>query len=225
MRSSLVENPDDRLPPEVLRSVGRRDHVMAGFSWSGWCPKHGYEPPDAPAMLVVTLPSGGHSFHLGLGRSGTPRCDDPGTTSSLGIGQFVPLKMDPPRRSRLPLHVSILGSGLDKEPPVARRGEGVHLNVRLRNMSARPFRFRSCPVYEIAGVLRARDSEVSPERNQKFILNCRSVGTIAPGGRVVFEIVARVPQDAQVGRNYVDWILAPDTYLPPWGSAPITVER
>jgi hypothetical protein len=177
-------------------------------------------------MLVVTLPSGGRPFHLGLRRWATPRCDVPGATSILGVGPFVAVKPDPPRSSRLPLHVSVLGSAYGKKPAVVHRGDEFHFKVRLRNPSSQPFRFERCPVYEVGGFFREGvDNELSQDRNQEFVLNCASVGTLDPGERVVFAMVIRVPRKAQLGRNFVNWVLAPRTYLPPFESAPVTVVR
>jgi hypothetical protein len=66
--------------------------------------------------------------------------------------------------------------------------------IALVNISRRPFRFRGCPVYV-----------QSLDRKDAYVLNCRSVGTIAPRSRAVFEMRVRAPE--RVGPDALFWWL------------------
>ena len=50
------------------------------------------------------------------------------------------------------------------------------------------------------------------------------MGALAPGEHALFAMVMHVPRDAWLGRNFFDWILAPDTYEPAWEMTPVFVE-
>jgi len=120
----------------------------------------------------------------------------------------------------LPLAVEIIGAPAGKEPKaVARRGTAFHYRIALRNTSRRPFRFESCPTYEELWV----DGNLGPK--ETFVLNCRPVGTLRPQEHAVFEMVLEVPREARLGPHGFTWMLAPETYEPPWAPGSVLVTR
>ena len=150
-----------------------------------------------------------------------PRCDVPGP-SWLGMTGFLPTERYPDASSHLPLAASIVGSARDKGSKETRfrltAGEPFRYRIALRNVSKRPFHFRSCPVY-LEGL-------ASLSRYQRHVLNCRPVGTLAAGGQVLFEMVFHVPTDAPAGNNGLGWELGPKTAQPtPFADAPVRVTR
>jgi hypothetical protein len=100
----------------------------------------------------------------------------------------------------------------------ARRGGVLRYAVALTNVSARTFRFRSCPIYL---------QQLSPgtRRPERHVLNCRPVGVLRPRARAIFAMVLRVPVAAPLGANGLFWELAPRTYLPPSADARVLVTR
>jgi hypothetical protein len=80
--------------------------------------------------------------------------------------------------------------------------------VTLTSMIHHRFRFSSCPIYwEQAYSGRAANSEF-------HYLNCRAVGTIAPGASVVFEIRMHIPKDIPLGNDLLQFDLGGDTVNP-----------
>ncbi len=97
-------------------------------------------------------------------------------------------------------------------------GRPFHFRVALTNTSKRPFRFKSCPVY-LEGLS-------SMFRHERHVLNCEPVGTIAPGRRVIFDMVFHAPANAAIGNNGLDWELGWKTaQLGPFADVPVRVSR
>lgn len=86
----------------------------------------------------------------------------------------------------------------------------------MKNTSKHSFRFRRCPSYY---------EELLGTATLTYTLNCRSVGTIAPGESVLFAMELRVPRHAPLGNNGLIWELAPHTYNPPNTIAAVFVAR
>jgi hypothetical protein len=104
-----------------------------------------------------------------------------------------------------------------REPGLhVRAGHDLHYTVALKNTSRQPFRFDGCPSYE-----QSADFADDPTRPVKhaFVLNCGATKSLAAQERVLFEMVLRVPPNANHGVHSVSWLLAPQTYLPPWDAA------
>jgi len=175
-----------------------------------------------PVTIVLRFPR-----HLGALRvrpdeeSRIPECNSPRKPNVLTWTSFLPRELEPPLSSQLPLSAAILVHGrpaaeLLKPFPHVRAGHDLHYTVSLRNFSRRAFRFGRCPSYE-----QSADFADDPTNSVKnvFILNCGAVKSLVPRERVLFEMVLRVPPNAKPGVHSVSWMLAPQTYLPPWDAA------
>ena len=102
--------------------------------------------------------------------------------------------------------------------PHWRRGATAVFYLGLRNVSRRRFRFGPmCPTY-VEGAGLGLPGEL-------HLLNCRPVGTLSPGERVVFEMRVRIPATAPLGRDGLIWVLAPASYQPPLAVGAIFVRR
>src|SRR5262249_12880678 len=136
-----------------------------------------------------------------------PGATRPGSATFLGVSRFTPRAPDP-KPAHLPLRVRIQGGKLEAKTELrsfeAWPSKPLRYHVAIKNVSSRPFRFRRCPIYQ--ETLVDRDENWPTEW---FVLNCKPVGTLAPGERAVFEIVFHVPSDAHPGRAGITWSLAP----------------
>jgi hypothetical protein len=214
MQYQLKPDPVD--PGVPLPALGALQHGQSAFVavwWSNWC------GDSRPTRIGFTLPSG-EELVFPLDKSS--RCDAPSAPSTLGVGQPAPRAPQPLPASRLPLRAEIVETfrqGPKVIPGVrARRGGVARFRVALTNVSRRPFRFgRTCPTYEEGTGL--------DKPRELHVLNCRPVGVMAPGARVVFEMRVRVARDARLGRTSLTWELAPDTYLPPFAGGLLVVSR
>ena len=108
--------------------------------------------------------------------------------TSVSVGAFAP----PPRPERGPKRWP-LRAALEL-PHHAHRGRSLEFRVRLTNVGTRPFRFPWCP-----------DMSFTPEKNVGT-LNCRPMGTLAPGDSARFAMRLRVPRNAP-RRLAVEWNL------------------
>jgi hypothetical protein len=179
--------------------------------WSNWC------GDPAPTRIGLMLRS---STELTFPLSGQARCDAPSAPSMLGFGGPEPRAAQPGPATRLPLAAEIVERQAvgPKLTPTAhgRRGGTAIFHVALRNESHRLFRFGpTCPTY-VEGMGLELPSEL-------HLLNCRPVGTISPGERVVFEMRIRVPATTPLGHDPLTWTLAPASYLPPLAAGVIVV--
>jgi hypothetical protein len=185
--------------------------AQAGITiwWSNWCapgnPGGGNLSPP-PTGLELILPQGG-SVRLKV--TGAPRCDAPSEPSRLAVGSFQPLVPQPPASTRLPLRLRF-----DRTAYRVTAGTTLHyqVTVMVTSTARRPFRFRSCPIYfeQLGG---SRPYEL-------HYLNCRPVGTLAPGGSAVFAIELRVPPRTRPGRFGLLFELGLGTYQPVQTPAP-----
>jgi hypothetical protein len=190
--------------------------------WRNWCgpnskPASGPGPP--PDGLVLTLAHRGGEIRMRTyPQRIAPRCDAPGA-SSLQISGFLPSERYPQPSSHLPLAASIVGNRPGKEMRFrVPAGRPFHYEVALRNVSKRPFRFNTCPTYA--------EGLASTLRGERYVLNCRPAGTLAPGERALFEMVLHIPADAPAGNNGLSWELGEKTYQPsPFASAEIRITR
>jgi len=200
--------------PSSLRALALGRAAAVELFWGNWC------PPDTavttagtpPEALVLVLPAGRGELRLPLQRA--PRCDAPGAPSSISVTPFLRRGRYLPGSSHLPLAAAFFGvpgpqSKLTPPALHVRRGGLLRYMISLTNISTQPFRFKSCPVYveDFAGTGKAI--------REFWVLNCRPMGTLRPGGRAVFAMVIHIPRDAALGLHVIFWELAPRTYLPP----------
>ena len=208
----LPEQAEPAVLAPSLRALRPGESAFVRIWWSNWC---GERPPT---RLAVRLPSG-NVIVLTLD-AGAPRCDVPASPSSLAVGPLEPRPAQPKRSTRLPLTAAIVEQERLGAKVVAsvhgRRGRSASYHVALTNTSSRVFHFGArCPIYvEGTGL----DQPV-----ELHVLNCRRVGTIASGSRVVFEMRIRIPPGLRPGRHALTWELAPASYLPPFAGGTIVV--
>jgi hypothetical protein len=174
--SAYSQDPINRAALSSLRALGPGKEARVELWWmQSWC-------GNPPAKLRVTLLAG-RSTKTFL-NNGAPRCNDPAarqsTITHLGVSTWVPVLLEPPA---LPLRVQLLGRKGSHGFVVyhVRRGHVLRYQVAVTNVSKKPYTFGRCPFYE-----------VTLDRAQAFVLNCRPVGTLAPGARAVFEMRMRV---------------------------------
>jgi hypothetical protein len=213
-----------------LRALSRGDAEVIGINWASWCGpgsrrNGGRESGAAPDGLAVIL-SDGNRVVMPLRIHNPPWTDDPVTpgcygnpgSASLSITTFWVM-----RRSkltvRLPLHATIPGVKFVNNKLVGpqyrvRQGAVLHYVVALTNTSKRPFRFHTCPPYyeEITSVALYSANASIHQRNATlpraaYVLNCRRVGTIAPGATVRFAMKLPIPKNAYLGRSALRWVL------------------
>jgi hypothetical protein len=189
-------NAADVLPPPFsVRALPHARTARVQIWWSNWCASR---PPTA---IELTMPSGG-SVRLKV--ASAPRCDVPDSPSTATVGTFAPLVPAPRQSTRLPLRVSF-----DRASYRVSAGTVLRYRVTLRNTGREPFRFSGCPLY----------FESLGNAHEIHVLNCRSAGTLDPGGSATFAMELRLPRGIRRGRNGLFWEIGLGTYLPPsWGA-------
>jgi hypothetical protein len=119
-------------------------------------------------------------------------CRDVG--SSMSVGVFAPPE-PPARRRTWPLRATL------ELPGHVTAGRTFSYRVQLTNESRRPFRFPYCPTY--AARLNGRD---------RFgALNCKPMGTLAPGEHATFEMQRFVTAKLPTRRYELLWTLMDET--------------
>lgn len=219
---SWVSSDSLQNPLGSLRALQPGKAAWDFITWLFWCGPGG-DPGVLPDGLAVMLPGGGRIV-LPI-RRGSASCYGPSGSASLSATPFYPAPRSPSPSSRLPLSATIVGMKTDirivpkaegaavKAYTRIHRGEIVRYRIALKNTSKRPLRFRSCPAY----------SEGLGLTKLTYILNCRSVGMIAPEKTVLFAMEFRVPQHAQLGPGGLFWELLPDTSSSPSAFAVVWV--
>jgi Protein of unknown function (DUF4232) len=209
VRRGPEENAYDPLtpPPGSLRALAPGRWAASNLNWGNWCGRGSSptksRPGQLPRALVLTAPGGGK---VALDR--TPAFRGIGCASRngsvLAASRFAPIVPQGPPSSALPLAARIVPAGQ------ARRGAWVSYTVVLINRGAKPFSFgRSCPAYEEGFGLRPA----------AYILNCRSVGSMAPHAEVRLAMRIFVPRQARL--NTLSWTLAPHS----WGGGVLATSR
>lgn len=218
--------PHDPLAPPAgsLRALVHGRDVQIGISWSNWCGRGSRPDGNAgspPAAIVLTAPGGG-AIRLDRNSPGrrsvglsAPPCNA-SAASTLAATRFTPFVPQLPPSSHLPLRARIVsgaqivehGKTIPEPGMIARRGSWHSYTVVLTNTSRRSFRFgRKCPVYtEGFGGLASQ---------QAYVLNCRPVGSLAPGGSARFAMRIHVPRHLPLSSPSFGWMLAPHTWNPP----------
>lgn len=193
--------PDVLPPPFSTRALPQGRTATVQIWWSNWCAS------QVPKAVEVTLPSGG-SVRLKVAHA--PRCDAPGSPSTVSVGAFTSFVPAPRPPTRLPLSV-----GFNRASYRVADGTVLRYHVTLRNTSRKPLRFSRCPVYV----------EALGQAAEIHLLNCRPAGMLRPGGSATFAMELRVPKQLRRGRNELLWEVGIGTYLPPSSGAPATVTR
>lgn len=200
-------------PPGSLRALAPGKSAAVTIYWSNWC---GARPDGFELALAA-------GTRLLVPFAGAPRCDAAQYPSKLEVAPFAPATRQLPPSSRLALAAAIVGPRPVAVKPGlrafrARRGRTLDYRVSLTNTGRRPYRFRgsSCPTYI---------ESLAPASPEAYVLNCRPVGAIAPGARVLFEMRIAVPANARHGNTGLTWQLAPKTYNAPFASAAVWVTR
>jgi uncharacterized protein DUF4232 len=104
-------------------------------------------------------------------------------------------------------------------PPSVTAGSILGYTVTLQNTGSQLFAFPTdCPVY----LEWASDSRRAFAK-EPHILNCRPVGTIAPGGSVRFAMQIPVPSGTQPGPYDLRWMFVGSLLNPSQGKATVTV--
>ena len=128
----------------------------------------------------------------------------------MSVGVFAP--PEPPERPR---RARPLEASLDL-PGHVTAGRTFSYRVRLTNASARPFRFPYCPTY--AARLNGRDRFGG--------LNCKPMGTLAPGKHATFAMRRFVSGKLASGTYELTWSLLGETgNRAPTAHAELRVER
>jgi hypothetical protein len=99
----------------------------------------------------------------------------------------------PPDPTYVPFAIDIAA------PATVKRGTTLVYYVTVTNLSKTPYRLEPCPDYN-QFLLRKKPVSM-------YQLNCRSVGHIAAGAGVTFEMQLKVPSDLEPGPNDLTWAL------------------
>lgn len=204
--------PFDPLAPPLgsLRAFAPGRHVSVSIWWPGICAGASHSD-NAPRGVVLTAPGGGT---IRLKGPGFPYCNVP-SASAVQVTRYTPFVPQGAPRSALPLKASIVsgpplaikGKRISEPSLVARAGTWLSYTVVLRNTSKRAFQFgRTCPAYT---------EGIGAAQNQAYVLNCHSVGAIAPGRSVRFAMRVHVPRHLQESYPPLGWTLAPHTWNAP----------
>lgn len=187
-------------PRGSLRALEPGKHVSIEVQWINEC---------RAGTLALTLAGGSR---VRIPSNDVPPCLSKDFPTSLSVQPFF--TPDSPAKGasmRLPLSVRIVGrrnAVVGRGIPAlrARRGSVFHFKVALKNTSERPFRFRSCPLYEEQGPSTTRAPGLT---SYAYVLNCHAVGVLAPKATVLFEMQMPIPRDALLGGTLFSWFLAP----------------
>lgn len=187
-------------PRGSLRALEPGKHVSIEVQWINEC---------RAGTLALTLAGGSR---VRIPSNDVPPCLSKDFPTSLSVQPyFTPDSPAKGASMRLPLSVRIVGrrnAVVGRGIPAlrARRGSVFHFKVALKNTSERPFRFRSCPLYEEQGPSTTRAPGLT---SYAYVLNCHAVGVLAPKATVLFEMQMPIPRDALLGGTLFSWFLAP----------------
>jgi hypothetical protein len=216
---------DPLAPPRgSLRALAPGEHVFVQLWWSNWCgagATSGGGNTESPSAIVLAPPGGGQIRLTSPNADGANSLPSPvcnggaGSLSTLQASRFTPFVPQGPPSSALPLKASIVsgpplvlkGKRISQPSLTAQAGSWLSYTVVLTNSSKHPFRFgRTCPAYT---------EGLGASQNQAYILNCHSVGPIAPGQSVRFAMRVRVPAHERETFPALGWTLAPHSWNAP----------
>jgi hypothetical protein len=195
--------PEVLEPAATLQALPPGSTAILSIEWSNWCvpgAAGSAKPQVPPAAVRISL--GGRLGSLDVDYNAVPGCGTPGQPSTIGVRPFAPSPLpstQPWTTANVKAAIQPIGGG--GAQLTGKRGQVARFAVRLTNMSATEVHFDHCPLV-------AEDLAPSgqPEVHQ---LNCRSAGSIPPGGSLIFEMQIHVPASAPLGKNGLFWELDP----------------
>jgi hypothetical protein len=198
---STTQHPVGRPRVTVLLPHQR---VGVGVQWFNWCAQWPGARTYAEVRFTfrVTMPGWTTPVSVPFS-SGQPRCDSPTRGSFLDVSPFeaIPLHPSAPAPEPPPLTATL------SAPTSVGIGSTITYEVTLTNRSNKPFEFDSCPAYrESIGIATGGGWNLDRE----YVLNCGSVGALAPGASATFVMEIPVPSDAAPGLAGLFWTMEPD---------------
>ena len=201
----------DGADPVLVLVPGASTDLAIG--WSDWCGP----VIKGPFSFAIVLPRDGGRLTATWARSvqalqAAANCMGGLTSEVFSLGPFAPPPDALPASSEptpLPLQVAIGNLAAGALP----LGAPVRYTVTLTNVSGAPLdlsafaRGTTCPIYEELVLTQSSASA------QAFMLNCSSLGPIAPGASVTFAMEMSTAGLA-AGSYVLAWTLAPDTLGP-----------
>lgn len=180
------------------------DHGSWWLFWENWCGQD-----LVPTSVTVTLPDGSGtvvavpgSSTPGPGMGGTPRCDAPGSPSSLTATAFEYQPPEPPLVELQPASTTITA------PPTATIGQDVTFTVALTNLGDKPAVFDPCPTY--SEDLIVADLRLKPPADHEYALNCSAIeNALAPGATIVLQMRYPIPSTVPPGSAELLWSMDP----------------
>jgi len=226
----LTERPAEGLPPaepilvqpgtaDVQASVPRAGIAYVGIDWqthdgAGFAC---VPTPREATAVAVSFPGGGSSPRVAVSDAMARWSTIAPCYGRVAVSAFQ--QWPAPVASPTPNPLDSLTIRIDAPPSVA-PGSIVHYTVTLQNSGSQPVVFPAeCPVY-----LEWAASSTRAFAKEPHVLNCRPVGSIAPGQSVRFAMQIPVPSGTQPGRYDLRWMFVGSLGLnPSQGKAAVTV--
>jgi len=227
----LTTRPAEGLPPAepVLVQPGtadvQADIPRAGIAYVGieWQTHDGAGLACAPTpkeatAVAVSFPAGGSSPRITVSDVMARWSTIAPCYGQVAVSAFQ--QWPAPEASPTPNPLDSLTIRLDV-PPSVTAGSVLGYTVTLQNTGSQPFAFPTdCPVY-----LEWASDSTRGVAKEPHILNCRPVGTIAPGQSVRFAMQIPVPSGTQPGPYDLRWQFVGVADLTPrQGKATVTVK-
>jgi hypothetical protein len=166
-----------------------------------------------PARLRIDLPDGGGRLTVDYPVTApvSPACGAPAASvASLARGPFTPTGMVWPAQPKsLSLAVTL------SAPPSIKRGSTLTYFVSVMNNSDMDYALNPCPDY----LMYLGDTKPIA----RYQLNCGTVGHIAPGSVVTFEMRLRVPTEMVAGSYDLSWAIVDGRVLAPQAKSVIDI--
>jgi hypothetical protein len=171
--------------------------------WENWC-----GATLTPATVDVTLPDGSGpvvarpATGQPTARLGTPRCDAPGSPSTLMATAFAYLPPEPPLVVAQPASTTIVA------PATAIIGRDLTYAVTLTNLGDQPAVFDPCPTYTEDLLVGGKRLKAPTDRS--YALNCTAMAAaLAPGATISLEMRLPIPGNVPPGPAELLWSLDP----------------
>ena len=171
--------------------------------WDNWCGSN-----LTPTTVELTLPDGSGPVVARPAASrpaevgSRPRCDAPGSPSTLTMTAFAHLPPEPPLVVAQPASTTIAA------PTTATIGQVIAFTVTLRNLGDQPAVFDPCPTYTEDLIVGGQ--RLKPPTDRSYALNCTAMArALAPGASVSLEVRFPVPATVPPGLAELLWSLDP----------------
>ncbi len=173
--------------------------------------------PQEGTAVAMSLPGGGDSLRIAVSDPMSRWSSIAPCYGRLAVSSFQ--RWPAPEPSPTPNPLESLAVVIDAPSSVS-RGSVMHYTVTLRNTDTQPVVFPAdCPVY---GQWAADSTQAFAK--DFYLLNCRPVGTIAPGQSVRFAMQMAVPSATGPGQYTLTWQIVGGLDLNmPQGKAALTV--